>query len=104
MLQKSLAKRRLKKLPLNEKSRRKKFKLSDAREALARQQPMPVRVIVDNSRVLRRPWYNEYHPTALWIRTLSYYCQCCGGLLGEEITKIKHVNYCPDCGQKQWWR
>ena len=100
MLQKSLVKSRLKKLPLNEKSRLKKFNCA----ALAKQAPMPVRVVVNNSRVLRRPWYHEYHPTAWWTRTLSYYCQRCGGLLGEEVTKIKHVNYCPDCGQKQWWR
>ena len=70
---------------------------------IASQQPMPVRMVVSEARVLRRPWYNEYHPTAWWTRTLSYYCQRCGELLASGPPKTKHVNFCPNCGQKQWW-
>lgn len=92
MLQKSLIKSRLK-----------KFTYTDVREALARQRPMPVKVIVKDVKLLRRLWHSEYHPDAYYERCVYYYCQSCGEPLGEGLYKAKHADFCPCCGQKLWW-
>lgn len=68
----------------------------DVDKAIKLQQPMPVMVVIEGSRVLHRL-------STMWTRSVFYHCQSCGELLAEEPPKTKRVNYCPHCGQKQWW-
>lgn len=74
----------------------------DVADALAKQHPAPVKVVVANARVLKFLWYDDYKPTVFFERTLSFYCAACGGMLADELSEPE--NYCPHCGQKLWWR
>nr|DAR29299.1 MAG TPA: putative cytoplasmic protein [Caudoviricetes sp.] len=42
-------------------------------------------------------------PDAYYERNAHYYCQNCGELMTIDLVKTKRANYCPNCGQKQWW-
>lgn len=76
----------------------------DVDKAIKLQRPMPVMVVVKDVKLLRHLWHSEYHPDAYYERNAHYYCQNCGELLGDELYGApKDVNYCPYCGQKQWW-
>lgn len=77
----------------------------DVDKAIKLQQPMPVMVVVKDVKLLRRLWHNKYHPDAYYERNAHYYCQNCGELLGDELfCPPSKINYCPNCGQKLWWR